>query len=104
MAELLERGLEKHPVMAPTFNGLFVVGTCVPHGDVKKRLDLKIGDLSNLLKCLQGKVDKKNKAPQNGSSPGCEESPELKLPVTEAISVSARARKTPSKTGLSQRL
>jgi hypothetical protein len=61
MADLVERGFEKHPVMAPTFNG-FLFSERASHGDVK-RLDLKIGDLSNLLKGLQGKVDKKNKAP-----------------------------------------
>ena len=61
MAELLERGFEKHPVMAPTFNG-FLFSERASHGDVK-RLDLKIGDLSSLLKGLQGKVDKKNKTP-----------------------------------------
>ena len=57
MAELLERGFEKHPVMAPTFNG-FLFSERASHGDVK-RLELKIADMSNLIKSLQGKVDKK---------------------------------------------
>jgi hypothetical protein len=34
MAELLERGFEKHPVMAPTFNG-FLFSERASHGDVR---------------------------------------------------------------------
>jgi hypothetical protein len=56
MAELLERGFEKHAVMAPTFNG-FLFSKRASHGDAKP-LELKIGKLSNLFKALQGKVDK----------------------------------------------
>ena len=37
-------------------------------------------------------------------SPGCEESPELKLLLPEASSVAARASKMPREMGLSQRL
>jgi hypothetical protein len=59
MAELLERGFEKHPVMAPTFNG-FLFSERASHGDVK-RLELKIGELAALVKGLQGKVDKTKK-------------------------------------------
>jgi hypothetical protein len=59
MAELLERGFEKHPVMAPTFNG-FIFSERASHRDVQ-RLELKIGELANLVKVLQGKVDKNKK-------------------------------------------
>ena len=67
-AELLEQAFEKHPVMAPTtFNG-FLFSERASHGDVK-RLDLKIGDLSNLLRGLQDK----DMVPCDGLSPGHEE-------------------------------
>jgi hypothetical protein len=59
MAELLERGFEKHAVMAPTFNG-FLFTERASHGDVK-RLELKIGELSTSFKALQGRMDKAKK-------------------------------------------
>jgi hypothetical protein len=57
MAELLERGFEKHAMTAPTFNG-FLFSECASHEDVK-RLELKINELSASDKILQGKIDKK---------------------------------------------
>jgi hypothetical protein len=57
MAELIERRFERHPVMAPTFNG-FLFSERASHGDIK-RLETKLGELNNLTRNLQSKVDKK---------------------------------------------
>jgi hypothetical protein len=57
MAELIERRFERHPVMAPTFNG-FLFSERASHGDIK-RLEIKIGEMSSLTKSLQSKVAKK---------------------------------------------
>jgi hypothetical protein len=57
MDELVERRFERHPVMAPTFNG-FLFSERASHGDIK-RLEIKIGELSNLTRNVQSKVDKK---------------------------------------------
>jgi siroheme synthase len=58
MAELIERRLERHPVMAPTFNG-FLFSERVLHGNIRK-LEIKIGEISNITRTLQSKVDKKS--------------------------------------------
>lgn len=58
MAELIERRFERHPVMAPTFNG-FLFSERASHGDVK-RLEVKLSEISNLTRILQSKVDKKS--------------------------------------------
>jgi hypothetical protein len=57
MDELIERRFERHPVMAPTFNG-FLFSERASHGDIK-RLEVKLIEMSNLTKNLQSKVDKK---------------------------------------------
>jgi hypothetical protein len=57
MAELVERKFERHPVMAPTFNG-FLFSERASHGDVK-RLEIKLGELTTLARNLQSKFDKK---------------------------------------------
>jgi hypothetical protein len=57
MAELVERKFERHPVMAPTFNG-FLFSERASHGDVK-RLEIKLGELTALARNLQSKFDKK---------------------------------------------
>jgi hypothetical protein len=57
MAELIERRFERHPVMAPTFNG-FLFSERASHGDIS-RLEIKLGEMSNLTRILQSKVDKK---------------------------------------------
>ena len=57
MAELVERKFERHPVMAPTFNG-FLFSERASHRDVK-RLELKLGELTTLARNLQSKFDKK---------------------------------------------
>jgi hypothetical protein len=57
MDELVERRFERHPVMAPTFNG-FLFSERASHGDIK-RLEIKIGELSALTRNVQSKVDKK---------------------------------------------
>ena len=57
MDELIERRFERHPVMAPTFNG-FLFSERASHGDIK-RLEIKLGEISNLVCTLQSKVDKK---------------------------------------------
>jgi hypothetical protein len=56
MDELIERRFERHPVMAPTFNG-FLFSERASHGDIK-RLEIKLSELGNLTKTLQSKVDK----------------------------------------------
>jgi hypothetical protein len=50
MAELVERKFERHPVMAPTFNG-FLFSERASHGDVK-RLKIKLGELTTLARNL----------------------------------------------------
>ncbi len=57
MDELVERSFERHPVMAPTFNG-FLFSERASHGDIK-RLELKLSEMGNLTRTLQSKVDKK---------------------------------------------
>jgi hypothetical protein len=57
MDELVERRFERHPVMAPTFNG-FLFSERASHGDIN-RLEIKIGELSALTRNVQSKVDKK---------------------------------------------
>jgi hypothetical protein len=57
MAELIERRFERHPVMAPTFNG-FLFSERASHGDIA-RLEIKLGEINNLTRNLQSKVDKK---------------------------------------------
>jgi hypothetical protein len=57
MDELIERRFERHPVMAPTFNG-FLFSERASHGDIK-RLEVKLTDMSNLTRSFQSKVDKK---------------------------------------------
>jgi hypothetical protein len=57
MDELIEQRFERHPVMAPTFNG-FLFSEQVAHGDIK-RLEIKLAELGNLTKTLQSKVDRK---------------------------------------------
>jgi hypothetical protein len=57
MDELVERSFERHPVMAPTFNG-FLFSERASHGDIK-RLELKLTEMGNLTRTLQSKVDKK---------------------------------------------
>jgi hypothetical protein len=57
MDEPIERRFERHPVMAPTFNG-FLFSERASHGDIK-RLEIKLGELNNLTRNLQSKVDKK---------------------------------------------
>jgi hypothetical protein len=57
MDELVERRFERHPVMAPTFNG-FLFSERASHGDIK-RLEVKLTELNNLTRNLQSKVDKK---------------------------------------------
>jgi hypothetical protein len=56
MDELIERRFERHPVMAPTFNG-FLFSERASHGDIK-RSEIKLSELGNLIKTLQSKVDK----------------------------------------------
>jgi hypothetical protein len=56
MAALIERRFERHPVMAPVFNG-FLFSERASHGDVK-RLEVKLGEMAHLAKTLQSKVDK----------------------------------------------
>jgi hypothetical protein len=46
MVESAERKFERHPVMAPTFNG-FLFSERASHGDVK-RLEIKLGELTAL--------------------------------------------------------
>jgi hypothetical protein len=58
MDELIERRFERHPVMAPTFNG-FLFSERASHGDIK-RLEIKLGEMGNLTRTLQSKVDKKS--------------------------------------------
>jgi hypothetical protein len=57
MKELIKRRFERHSVMAPTFHG-FLFSERASHGDIK-RLEIKIGEMSNLTRTLQSKVDKK---------------------------------------------
>jgi hypothetical protein len=57
MDELVERRFERHPVMAPTFNG-FLFSERASHGDIK-RLEVKLSEMNNLTRNLQSKVDKK---------------------------------------------
>jgi hypothetical protein len=57
MDELIERRFERHPVMAPTFNG-FLFSERASHGDIK-RLEIKLAELGNLTKTLQSKVDRR---------------------------------------------
>jgi hypothetical protein len=57
MDELIERRFERHPVMAPTFNG-FLFSERASHGDIK-RLEIKLSEVSNLTRNLQSMVDKK---------------------------------------------
>jgi hypothetical protein len=52
MDELIERRFERHPVMAPTFSER------ASNGDIK-RIEVKLGEMSNLTRTLQSKVDKK---------------------------------------------
>jgi hypothetical protein len=56
MEELIEQRFERHPVMAPTFNG-FLFSERASHSDIK-HLEIKIGEMSNLTRTLQSKVDK----------------------------------------------
>jgi hypothetical protein len=56
MDELPERRFERHPVMAPTFDG-FLFSEGASHGDIK-RLEIKLSELGNLVKTLQSKADK----------------------------------------------
>jgi hypothetical protein len=56
MDELTERRFERHPVMAPAFNG-FLFSKHASHGDIK-RLEIKLSELGNLIKTLQHEVDK----------------------------------------------
>jgi hypothetical protein len=58
MDELIERRFERHPVMAPTFNG-FLFSERASHGDIK-RLEVKFSEINNLTRALQSKVDKKS--------------------------------------------
>jgi hypothetical protein len=55
MSELIERRFERHPVMAPTFNG-FLFSERASHGDIK-HLEIKLAELT---RTLQSKVDKKS--------------------------------------------
>jgi hypothetical protein len=71
MAELIERRFERHPVMAATFKG-FLFSERASHGDIK-RLEIKLGKLSNLTRTLQSKVDKK----WNVTSFGCADIPKV---------------------------
>jgi hypothetical protein len=57
MDEFVERRFERHPVMAPTFNG-FLLSERASHGYIK-RLGVKLSEISNLTRNLQSKVDKK---------------------------------------------
>jgi hypothetical protein len=57
MDALIERRFERHPVMAPTFNG-FLFSERASHGDIK-HLEIKLGEVSNLTRTFQSKVDKK---------------------------------------------
>lgn len=57
MDELVERRFERHPVMAPTFNG-FLFSERASHGDIK-RLEIKIAELGNTARQFQLKNDKK---------------------------------------------
>jgi hypothetical protein len=57
MAELIERRFERHPVMAPTFNG-FLFLERASHRDIR-RPEIKLNKMGNLTKALQSRADKK---------------------------------------------
>jgi hypothetical protein len=57
MAELIERRFERHPVMAPTFNG-FLFLERASHRDIR-RLEVKLVEMGNATKALQLRADKK---------------------------------------------
>jgi hypothetical protein len=61
MDELAERRFERHPVMAPTFDG-FLFSERASHGDIK-RLEIKLSGLVNLIMTLQSEVQEVRSGP-----------------------------------------